>query len=416
MLNYHSLNQSAWVSEMNKPALHDPAIFIALFLLCGAAVSHPPQSATPAGLQAVGSAPGAAMSARQLDDLVAPIALYPDPVVGEVLAASTYPIEIAEAEQWLRDHPKWKPSKLMSEAKKQNWDPSIQGLVAFPAVLARLTQDTNWTTQLGNAFLAQQADVMQAVQRMRAQAEARGTLRSTPQETVTTENQNGQTAIDIQPANPDEWYVPNYNPAYVWGPPVYGAYPPLLYPGIDAGFDWYPGIDLGLYFGGWGGWGWGGWGWAPNWYGGTIYTDHSFFNRYGFRGYGGNGTLGTSEWIHNPEHRLGMPYANRAVANHFAGDRAFGGEAGRLGGGARTQNFSRGEVAPQQRFGSPSFEQRGSAGNHSVFGGYQNGGMSRTQSDRGFSSMGAGRTFGGGGGMHGGGFGGGGGVRGGGRR
>src|ERR1035438_9661426 len=106
------------------------------------------------------------VSPQQLDDLVAPIAIYPDPLVGEVLAASTYPMEVAEAEQWVRDHTHWKPSKLMDEVKKQNWDPSIQGLVAFPDVLPHLTQDMNWTTQLGNAFLAQQADVMKAVQRM----------------------------------------------------------------------------------------------------------------------------------------------------------------------------------------------------------------------------------------------------------
>ena len=175
----------------------------------------------------------------------------------------------------------------MKEAKKQNWDPSIQGLVAFPQVLARLSQDMSWTTPLGNAFLAQQKDVMQAVQRMRAQAQAAGKLHSTPQETVTTENQGGQSAINIEPANPDVWYVPDYNPAFVWGPPIYGYYPPLLYPGIDIGFGWGSGIDLGLYFGGWGGWGWGGWGWSPNWYGGSIILNHSFFHRYGFNHFHG---------------------------------------------------------------------------------------------------------------------------------
>src|SRR5579864_5050135 len=214
----------------SKPGRYGAAIFIAVFLLYAAAAA--PQNGPSTVAQ-----PGALMPPRQLDDLVAPIALYPDPVVGELLAASTYPIEIAEAEQWVRDHPHWKPSKLMDEAKKQNWDPSVQGLVAFPEVLSRLSQDIAWTTALGNAFLAQQTEVMQAVQRMRAQAEARGTLRSTPQQTVTTENQNGQTAIDIEPANPDVWYVPEYNPVYVWGPPAYGYYPPLIYPGIDAGFD-----------------------------------------------------------------------------------------------------------------------------------------------------------------------------------
>lgn len=372
--------------------LYGAKLLVAAFLLHVAAAQSPPPGPPPAPAQ-----PGTLLSSRQLDDLVAPIALYPDPVVSEVLAASTYPMEIAEADQWLRDHPHWKPSKLMGEAKKQKWDPSVQGLVAFPEVLARLAQNINWTTQLGNAFLAQQSDVMQAVQHMRAEAQAKGTLHSTPQETVTTENQNGKAAITIEPANPDEWYVPNYNPVYVWGPPVWGVYPPLLYPGIDIGWGWYPGIDLGLYFGGWGGWGWGGWGWAPDWYGGGIFIDHSFFHRFGFRGMPGEGSLGRSVWMHDPDHRLGVPYANREVAGRFAR----GGAAGRFG----VQASNRGAVAPRQSPQNRGFEQRGWTGNQSVFGGYHNGGMTRMQSDRGFSSMGAGRTFGGGGfgGGHGGG-------------
>jgi len=373
------------------------AFFAFYFLLAALGQQYSPEPLPPPA----GSAPAQPLSPQQLDDLVAPIALYPDPLVGEVLAASTYPMEIAEAQQWVRDHSKWKPTKLMDEAKKQSWDPSVQGLVAFPDVLARLTQDMGWTTALGNAFLAQQAEVMQAVQRMRAQAQARGTLRSTPQETVTTQNQNGQTVINIQPANPDVWYVPYYNPLYVWGPPLYGYYPPLLYPGIGIGIGWGPGIDLGLWFGGWGGWGWGGWGWMPDWYGGGIWLNHSFFHRYGFRHFHGE-PLGRSMWAHDPEHRLGVPYANREVAGRFAG---------RTGGNEFGRSFNRGgssgrQASGQQRFGSPGFEQRGWTGNHSVFGGYHNGGMTRMQSDHGFSSMGAGRTFGGGfggGGMRGGG-------------
>jgi hypothetical protein len=361
-----------------------------------AGVSWGQQTAPPSN-----TAPSQLLSAQQLDDLVAPIALYPDPLLSEVLAASTYPMEVAEAEQWLQDHRQWKPSKLMGQAKKQNWDPSVQGLVAFPKVLARMTQDMGWTTPLGNAFLAQQADVMKAVQRMRAQAQARGTLRSSPQEQVTTENQNGQSAIDIQPANPDVWYVPDYNPAYVWGPAAYGMYPPLLYPGIDVGFGWGDGIDLGLYFGGWGGWGWGGWGWSPNWYGGNIMMNGSFFHRYGFNHFHGN-AMGNSAWAHDPGHRLGVPYGNREVANRFAGQAR---------GGRMASNRGNSGFRQQQRMGSQGFEQRGSA-NHSVFGGYHNGGQTRMQSDHGFSSMGAGRTMGGG--FHGGGFGGGGGMRGGG--
>ena len=371
--------------------------FLTIFLLPASPPGYP-QTSPPA------AQPGAAASPQQLDDLVAPIALYPDPLVAQVLAASTYPMEIAEAEQWMRDHAGWKPSKLMDRAKKENWDGSVQGLVAFPDVLARLAQDINWTTQLGNAFLAQQADVMQAVQRMRAQAQARGTLRSSPQETVSTQYENGQPVITIEPANPDDWYVPNYNPVYVWGPPVWGAYPPLLYPGVDVGLGWFPGIDVGLYFGGWGGWGWGGWGWTPNWMGGGIFMDHSFFHRYGFHDFGGGGGLGRSAWMHDPGHRLGVPYANRAVAERFGRSPAFNG-ADRFGGG-RQPNFNRSNLPAGRRFGTPQFEQRGWTGNHSVFGGYHNGGMARMQSDRGFRSMGAGR-IGGFGGGHPGGIGGG---------
>jgi hypothetical protein len=389
------------------------AIFAAILLLGAAVVAYSQQDAPPAGSQ-----PAAApLPPQQLDDLVAPIALYPDPLVGQILAASTYPVEIAEAEQWVRDHPKWKPSKLMSEAKKESWDPSVQGLVAFPDVLARLSQDLNWTTQLGNAFLSQQADVMQAVQRMRASAQAKGTLRSTPQETVSTQNQDGKTAITIEPTNPEVWYVPNYNPVYVWGPPVWGVYPPLLYPGVDVGFSFFPGIDLGLYFGGWGGWGWGGWGWGPNWFGGGLFIDYSFFNRFGFRG-GWGGRLGTGVWAHDPGHRFGVPYPNREVAGRYARGGTFGGAGGRFG-GAEADRFrggegervggNRREAAPQQRMGSSGFEQRGYTENHSVFGGYHDGGISRAQSDRGFSSMGGGgRSFGGGGGFGGGGHAGGG--------
>ena len=373
------------------------AAFLAFYLLHMALGQEYPAPPPPAPLPPVaGSAPAQPMTPQQLDDLVAPIALYPDPLVGEVLAASTYPVEIPEAEQWVEDHKKWKPSKLMDEAKKQKWDPSVQGLVAFPQVLQQLTQDLGWTTALGNAFLAQQADVMQAVQRMRAQAQEKGKLQTTPQQTVTTENQNGKSVINIMPANPDVLYVPVYNPLWVWGPPVWGVYPPLIYPGIDIGWGWGPGIELGLFFGGWGGWGWGGWGWLPNWYGGSIWLNHSFFHRYGFEHFHGE-PLGRSVWTHDPVHRLGVPYANRDVANRFGG-RA---EGDRFAG----SRFNGGGERPSvrtQHFGSSGFENRGWTHSHSVFGGYHNGAATRMQSDHGFSSMGAGRSFGGGG-FHGGG-------------
>src|SRR5215469_9992293 len=149
-------------------------------------------------------------SAPQLDDLVAPIALYPDPLLSQVLVASTYPLEVVEAQQWLEHNKSLTGADLMNAAKQQNWDASVQALVAFPDVLAKLNQDVRWTTDLGNAFLAQQSDVMQAVQHMRATAQASGKLAATPQQTVTSETQDGQTAITIEPANPQIIYVPTY--------------------------------------------------------------------------------------------------------------------------------------------------------------------------------------------------------------
>ena len=211
-------------------------------------------------------------------------------------------------------------------------------------------------------------------------------------------NQGRQSAITIEPSNPDIWYVPEYNPAYVWGPAVYGYYPALVYPGVDIGFDWGLGVDLGLYFGGWGGWGWGGWGWSPDWYGGAIILNHSFFHRYGFNHFHGD-ALGASGWTHDPAHRLGVPYGNREVAGRFAG-RTIGSEA-RSGLNSR-DGFDRGAVRGRDGFGSPGFEQRGYTGNHSVFGGYHDGGATRIESDHGFSSFGGG-GFRGGGGFHGGG-------------
>jgi hypothetical protein len=260
----------------------------------------------------------ARLSPDQLEDLVAPIALYPDPMLSQVLVASTYPLELLEAQQWLQHNSGLKGQALMDAARQQNWDASIQAMVAFPDVLAKLNQDVQWTTAVGNAFLAQQSDVMAAVQRMRARAQANGRLSSTPQETVTTETQGGQTAITIAPADPQVIYVPTYDPMYIWGPPVWGYYPPLAYSGF--GFGFYPGINIGFLFGGWGGWGWGGWGWGwgPSWFGGGVFINAGFFNHYGFHGAlfaGGFG--GRATWQHDASHRLGVAYPNSRLSARY---------------------------------------------------------------------------------------------------
>ena len=260
--------------------------------------------------------------ADQLDNLVAPIALYPDPLLGQILVASTYPLEVVEASQWLQRNKNLQGQALIDAAKQQPWDPSIQALVAVQDALAKLNQDIRWTTDLGNAFLAQQADVMSAVQRMRSRAQASGRLSSTPQQTVTTEEQGGQDVIVIQPANPQVIYVPVYDPYYVWGPPVWGYYPALYYPYFGFGFG--PGFNLGFCFGNWGGWF--GWGWGPNWFGHSVYVNNYFFDHYGYHNYGhhGGGYHGKTAWSHDPGHRMHVPYQSDQVASRYgAGSMGF---------------------------------------------------------------------------------------------
>jgi hypothetical protein len=286
------------------------AVGLALIVAGGGAVVS---AQAPGPLPKSQQTPAQVWSPQQLDDLVAPIALYPDPLLGQVLAASTYPLEIVEAQQWLKSNSGLAGVSLMDAAKQQNWDPSVQALVAFPDVLARLNSDVRWTTDLGNAFLAQQADVMYAVQRMRASAQANGKLSSSPQQVVSTETDNGQSAIQIEPANPQVIYVPAYDPEYIWGPAAGGYYPSLFYP--DFGFGYWPGIDVGLCFGGWGG-GWGGWGWGPNWFGGGLFVNGGFFRNNGFRG-GFGGLQGRGAWAHNPAHRLGVAYSNAQLSQRF---------------------------------------------------------------------------------------------------
>src|SRR5579884_1293505 len=218
---------------------------ILVFAAVLAAASLPGSAQAPQGFYASSYAPPASyttppasnarLSAQELNNLVAPIALYPDMLLSQVLAASTYPAEIQQAEQWVQSNPGLRGRDLVEAAKQQNWDASVQALVAFPDVMTLLTRDIQWTTALGNAFLAQQADLMDAIQRLRASARDSGRLIDSAQQRITYEQQNGQNAIAIQPADPQLVYPPVYNPEYVWGQPAYGAYPQLSYPPADSG-------------------------------------------------------------------------------------------------------------------------------------------------------------------------------------
>ncbi|MGB6157386.1 MAG: DUF3300 domain-containing protein [Acidobacteriaceae bacterium] len=218
-----------------------------------------------------------ALSPDQLNQLVAPIALYPDSLVAQVLAASTYPTQVVEADRFVQSQGGAPPDQIAQEVNGQNWDPSVKALCAFPSVLANMDKNLDWTTQLGNAYYNQPQDVMNAVQGLRQQAYSAGHLQSSPQLAVT----YAPGDIVIEPANPAVVYVPYYDPWAYWGfRPYYAWYAPPPPFGWRAGFGF--GFGVGIAVGAWGGfgWGWGHWGfgWGPHpylAYGHGVWVSHS---------------------------------------------------------------------------------------------------------------------------------------------
>jgi hypothetical protein len=334
--------------------------------------------------------PDQALMPQQLDDLVAPIALYPDPLLGQVLVASTYPLELVLAYQWLQRNPGLGGPALTQAAEQQNWDASVQALVLFPTIVKQLSDDVTWTTNLGNAFLAGQAQVMDAIQRMRLRAQQLGKLTSTPQQQVVMNSDAGQPALEIQPADPELIYVPVYDPGWIWGPPLFYPYPRWYWPphppaGVFVGFG--AGISIGAFFGP--GWlGWGGWGWHPGWGTHTIIVNNGFIHRYNFSSGRITGFAGTTAWEHDPAHRQGVPYANAALADRYHASvrqnlapRSLSGAEGPGASGDRIGNRSVPPNAPANR-------------NRNPFSGMENGGAAvRGHSDHGFSSLGPARAM-----------------------
>ncbi len=242
---------------------------------------HPP-------ILAMQEAPQAALSASQIDELASPIALYPDALVAQILAASTYPDQIVTANSWLQANSGLNDAQRDQQVNGQSWDPSVKALTQFPSVLSNMATNLSWTSALGDAFYNQQADVMASVQRLRAQAKAAGNLKTTPQQTVTTENQGGQQVIVIQPANPQVVYVPTYNPTVVYGTPYYP-------PGYSTGalvatsiISFGAGLAIGAAINN--SWGWNSWG--CGWHGGTVVYNRNVYvsnsNVYRNGGYYGN--------------------------------------------------------------------------------------------------------------------------------
>jgi hypothetical protein len=300
-----------------------------------------------------------------LQQLVAPIALYPDALVAQVLAASTYPTEIVEADRWMQNHSDPKGEKLAEELDKQPWDPSVKALTQFSSVLENMDKNLSWTSSLGDAYANQQKDVTDAVQAMRQQARRAGQLNSNQQERVTTQ---GNTII-IQPATPDVVYVPAYDPWVVYGAPIV-AYPGWYpVPGIFfAGPSVYFGMGFGVGFFGGFGWGWPHWG--CDWRGHKVIYNHNTY-------------ISHSRTIVN-RNNFNRGRGNFNHGNSFHGSRSGGGNSA-----------FRGSAAPHAQPGTRS----------SAFSGFDHGGNVRAFSGRGRSSFGGGFHGSGfhGGGAHGGG-------------
>jgi Protein of unknown function (DUF3300) len=292
----------------------------------------------------------ALLSPAALESLVAPIALYPDDLMAQVLAAATYPLEIVEANRWVKKNPGLKGQALVQGAAQQNWEPCVQALVMFGSVLNQLDTNLKWTTQLGNAFLAQQEDLMLAVQRLREKAHAAGTLVSNSQQQVDVEQVQGASVIVIRAAAPDVIYVPEYNPTVVFGAADdYLPYPEMDYPPVPVGgivaasaISFTAGIVVGAILNNWGG---GGWGWGCNW--GprpSLYVNNTFINRNGFRAPAYVGRSGTGAWVHNPSYRGAVPYSSASVANRYGAGRAVATPG--TAAGVRTPNGAAGITTP----------------------------------------------------------------------
>jgi hypothetical protein len=332
----------------------------------------------------------APQSPEQLQQLVAPIALYPDSLVAQILAASTFPEQVVEADRWVQAHPDMKGDDLAQAVDQQPWDPSVKALTAFPSVLGNMDKNLSWTSSLGDAYYNQEQDVTDAIQVMRQRAQDAGNLKTTPQQTV---EKQGSTIV-IQPASPEIVYVPAYDPWLVYGYPVVawpGWYP---YPGIWFGGPYLSfGAGFGIgFFGGYG-WGWPRWGfdWHNRY---AIYNHNRYYSR------------------SNTFYNRNTYYRGGAQRGGFSGSRP-GFDAGNRPGngnvGGRGGEFNRPSQPPRPFNGSTPAargyaEPRGQTGTRSgAFSGYEHGGQARSYSSRGSVSMGGGGGTRGGGGSRGGG-------------
>ena len=351
-------------------------------------------------------------SPEQLDQLLAPIALYPDALLSQTLMAATYPLEVVEAARWTQANPNLKGDAAVQAVKGKDWDVSVKSLVAFPQTLAMMNNNLDWTQKVGDAMIGQQKDVADSIQRLRAKAAAAGNLKTTPQQKVTTQTSGSASAIVIEPANPELIYVPYYNPTWAYGPWPYPAYPPVYYPpppnygaALATGMMFGLGVAAGsAMFGGWH-WGWSGGGWGASYTtvnvnrATSISVNNFDANRYR-----------DGQWQHDPAHRDGVPYRTSAERERYNQARPgaqqreqFHGQAANRNTGAAANREGAANRGAEQR---P--EARGSENRSSAFDGVDRGGQVNRDYDRGRSSWGdrsfdRGGGFERGGGFHGGG-------------
>ena len=375
-----------------------------------------------------------AFKQEELDQMLAPIALYPDSLLTQILMASTYPLEVVQADRWAKQNKDMKGDALAKALEKQPWDPSVKSLVNFPQVLQMMSEKIDMTQKLGDAFLGQQKDVMATIQTLRAKAQAAGNLKTTKEQVVKVEKE----VIIIESPSPTVIYVPAYNPTVVYGAWAYPAYPPYPYypPGYGAGAAFVTGVAVGAAWG----YAWG----HSDWHGGDVNVNYNQntninnnINREKYKqqaqAKGQGGQAGQGKWQHDSSHRGGASYRDQGTAQKYnrgtGGDAAKSREASRGRAEQGRQDLAKGgadQFKGKQGQGQLSGDRSGSKQGGSAFSGMDRGGSAtRDSSNRGASSRqsmssggGGGSSFsGGGGGSRGGGGGGrGGGGGGGGRR
>ena len=324
---------------------------------------------------------------EELDQLLAPIALYPDSLLTQVLMASTYPLEIVQADRWAKENKDMKGDALAKALEEQPWDPSVKSLVQFPDVLIMMSEKLDMTQKLGDAFLAQQKEVMDTIQNLRKKAEASGNLKTTEEQKVVVEKET----IIIESANPQVIYVPSYNPTVVYGSWWYPAYPPYPYypPGYGTGAAFVTGVAVGAAWG----YAWG----HADWHGGDVNIDidrNTNINnnidrdKYKQQGQG----KGQGKWQHDTSHRGGVAYKDQGTAQKYnrgtGSEAAKSREAYRGKAEAGRQDINRGG-ADQMRGGTQS------KANKSAFGSSAGGAQTRTASSRGNQSLSSSRGGGG---------------------